>query len=375
MNVLHLYKSAPPEDLGGVGVVIQNLTQYTSVLGVRNRVLVCTRQSDFHIQHWPCGTEVWFCPQLTSIASMPISLSFYQRFKQLIGWADLLHLHHPFPIQDLLYLYAAGGKERPPAVVTYHSDVVRQRFFNILYTPVVKRFLSTTNKVVATSPNYVRSSQLLQALGRHVDVIPLGINPLSYPPVYPQVQARLKQQVGEGFCLFLGALRYYKGLSYLIEAAKRTAIPVVIAGRGNMQQLLKKEAAGVDTIRFISDVDEEEKIALLSLARLFVFPSHVRSEAFGVSLLEAQMMRLPLITCEIATGTSFVNQAEVTGLVVPPADSDALAHAMRLLYEDANLCETMGLAGHARFMGFFTAQKMASEYMGIYQELLGCSAA
>jgi rhamnosyl/mannosyltransferase len=305
---------------------------------------------------------------------MPVSWRYYQQFKQTLEWADLLHFHYPFPLQDLLYLTHLRKQAMPPAVVTYHSDVVRQRLFNVLYQPLAKRFLRSVDAVVATSSNYVGSSRVLASLKRPVEVIPLGINPLAYPPVYPQVQSRLKQQVGQGFCLFLGALRYYKGLSYLVEAAKKTGIPVVIAGRGSMEAQLRRESEGVANIHFLTSVSEEEKVALLSLAHVFVFPSHLRSEAFGISLLEAQMMRLPLISCEIGTGTSFVNLHNVTGLVVPPANSFALAQAMERLYNDPALCRKMGFAGHDRFMSMFTAQKMASRYHALYRSLLQVTA-
>jgi rhamnosyl/mannosyltransferase len=370
LNVLHLYKSAPPEDVGGVGVVIQNITRYTSLRGVSHRVLACTRARRARVEQWPCGTEVHFCPQLVSVASMPLSISFQRQFSALLEWADLLHFHHPFPLQDLLYLLAKRQRRLPPALVTYHSDVVRQRWVNGFYAPLARRFLRSVEAVVATSPNYVASSAMLGRLGRGVEVIELGINPLDYPPVYPHIQARLRQRVGEGFCLFLGALRYYKGLPYLIEAAKATGLPVVIAGRGEMEAELRRQAAGAGQIHFIPAVSEAEKVALLSLARLFVFPSQLRSEAFGISLLEAQMMRLPLISCELGTGTSHVNRDGVTGLVVAPADSAALARAMSRLHADPALCRKLGFAGHARLLGLFTAQRMATRYLQLYQRLV-----
>jgi len=222
---------------------------------------------------------------------------------------------------------------------------------------------------VATSPQYVKSSVLLQSLGRPVEVIPLGIDPEDYPQVDPEVSAGLEKQVGQGFFLFLGALRYYKGLVYLVEAARKTGLPVVIAGRGPMEKTLRQQATGADNIRFLTDVDEQEKVALLSLARAFVFPSHLRSEAFGISLLEAQMMRLPLITCEIGTGTSYVNEAGVTGMVIPPADSEALAEAMVELHPDPDRCREMGAAGQVRFMRMFTARAMADRYHRLYCRL------
>jgi rhamnosyl/mannosyltransferase len=369
LNVLHLYKSVPPEDFGGVGVVIQNIARFTSARGARHRVLVCTKSSDFRVVTWPCGTEVFFCPQQASIASMPISFGYYRQFRLLLEWADVLHFHHPFPLQDLLYLSQKYRRPMPPAVVTYHSDVVRQRLFNTLYSHLARRFLNSVEVVIATSPNYVHSSHLLQSLQQPVDVIPLGIDRQAYPSVCPQTLARFEGKLGRNFLLFLGALRYYKGLSYLVQAAKATGLPVVIAGGGSLEAQLRSEAADAPNIHFVPTVSEVEKIALLALAQVFVFPSHVRSEAFGISLLEAQMMRLPLITCEIETGTSYVNEVSVTGLVVPPANASALADAMCHLYENPSLCREMGLAGHARFLDLFTAEKMSSRYLELYQSL------
>lgn len=369
MNILHLYKSAPPEDIGGIGVVIQNIARHGNTPGMHHRVLVCTRSAEFHRLTWPCGTEVYCCPQLFSLASMPVSLEYRRQFRSLLEWADLLHFHHPFPMQDLLYLLERRKGLMPPAVVTYHSDVVRQRFFNALYTPLARAFLRSVEAVVASSPQYLESSTLLQSLGRPVEVIPLGIDPEDYPQVDPQVKTRLEQQLGRGFFLFLGALRYYKGLVYLVEAARKTGLPVVIAGRGPMEETLHRQAAGAENIRFLSDVDEPTKVTLLSLARAFVFPSHLRSEAFGISLLEAQMMRLPLITCDIGTGTSHVNEAGVSGLLVPPADSTALAEAMSELNSDPDRCREMGAAGQARFQQLFTAREMAQRYQNLYARL------
>jgi glycosyltransferase involved in cell wall biosynthesis len=100
-----------------------------------------------------------------------------------------------------------------------------------------------------------------------------------------------------------------------------------------------------------------------------VFPSHLRSEAFGVSLLEAAMCGLPMISCEIGTGTSFVNIHNQTGLVVPPADSAALANAMNRLGNDADLAKTFGNAARQRFEERFTATQMAKAYMDVYRKI------
>ncbi len=89
------------------------------------------------------------------------------------------------------------------------------------------------------------------------------------------------------FALFLGMLRAYKGLPYLLDALAR--LPegrALIAGEGPMLPVLRAQAArrGLgERVLFLGRVDDEEAVALLHAATLFVMPSHQRSEAFGLS--------------------------------------------------------------------------------------------
>ena len=75
----------------------------------------------------------------------------------------------------------------------------------------------------------------------------------------------------------------------------------------------------------------------------------------------------PLITAEIGTGTSYVNRDRETGLVVPPADPEALRKAMDQLHGDPGLAEAMGTAARKRYEMLFTADKMGEDYFRIYQ--------
>jgi len=101
-----------------------------------------------------------------------------------------------------------------------------------------------------------------------------------------------------------------------------------------------------------------------------VFPSHQRSEAFGLSLVEAAMMAKPMISCELGTGTSFVNKASETGEVVQPNDSQALSHSMRILSESESLRETYGLNARSRFERLFRAEMMVDKYLDLYRQLI-----
>jgi len=156
-----------------------------------------------------------------------------------------------------------------------------------------------------------------------------------------------------------------------LEAARQTGLPVVIAGTGDQEKSLKAQAP--DNVVFTGHYSDDDRAALLFLARGFVFPSHQRSEAFGISLLEAARASVPMISCEIGTGTTYVNQADVTGLVVPPNDPVSLALAMQRLSTSPDIAAQLGCAARQRFQSMFTAHQMAASYAAQYDVLLARS--
>jgi rhamnosyl/mannosyltransferase len=167
-------------------------------------------------------------------------------------------------------------------------------------------------------------------------------------------------------------LRYYKGLHILLDACVNSRRRVVIVGAGPVEEDLKQQAArlGLSNVQFLGAVSDEDKVALLKLSRAVVFPSHLRAEAFGVTLLEGAMYGKPLISSEIGTGSSYVNIDGVTGIVVPPHDPEALRAAMQRLEETPALAASMGRNARLRFDELFTAQRMAESYVALYRDVL-----
>ncbi|GHU15199.1 hypothetical protein FACS189441_6510 [Betaproteobacteria bacterium] len=173
------------------------------------------------------------------------------------------------------------------------------------------------------------------------------------------------------FFLFIGVLRYYKGLYTLIRAAQSVNVPIVIAGSGPEEQALHRfcDELGIQNVHFASQVTDAEKIALLKNCHTFVLPSHLRSEAFGMVLVEAAMLGKPLISCEIGTGTSFVNQDKETGFVIPPEDPSALAQSMNALLDNAALTERFGKAARARYEQYFSGPALGQAYYDLYHQV------
>lgn len=367
-KILHLYKTYFPDTVGGGERVIYELAEGASVAG--NDVSVAylsTKPSSLNQPYFHHRTFRF--KRTAEFASTPIVFGSLWQLRTLIKSADIVHYHFPWPFADFLHLLFGFGKV---SVVTYHSDIVKQRFLEKLYAPLRRIFLSRVTRIVATSESYVKSSKVLKHFVGKTEVIPLGLSESLYPQPIDALVAQFQQRFGGNFFLFIGALRSYKGLDSLLDAAKTTEFPIVIAGSGELASHLSERVAseGLLNVHLLGAIGDDEKVALLKACSVFVFPSHQRSEAFGLSLVEAAMMSKPMISCELGTGTSFVNKAGETGEVVPPNDSHALSHSMRILSESESLREVYGLNARSRYERLFRAEIMVDKYLGLYRQLI-----
>lgn len=367
MKVLQVYRTCYPETNGGVEQVIRFIASGTKTLGVETKILTL---SDNNMSPYNCeGTEIIPVKKTFEVSSNGFSLKLISEFKKLSEWADIIHYHYPWPSGDLISLFNTIQK---PSLVTYHSDIVKQKLLKVLYKPLEIHFLNHVNIIVATSPQYAQTSTNLQKYKNKVRVIPLAIDEATYPTPSKDNIDMWRDKVGEGFFLFVGVLRYYKGLDYLLEAAKINNLPVVIAGDGPERAKLEDYISkyNLNNVKLVGFISEEDKVALHLLSKAFVFASHLRSEAFGISLIEAQMYNKPIISSDIGTGSSYVNINGETGLVVPPADSQSFSDAMLKIENNTDLRKTFGANSRARFEQEFTAQRYAQSYITLYRELL-----
>ncbi|TAK64218.1 glycosyltransferase family 4 protein [Methylobacter sp.] len=368
MRILHFYKTSFPDTMGGVEQVINQIARGASKLGIETDVLSLTPDKvprtieiDGYLAH-RARLDL-------QIASTGFSLSAFLRFSQLVKQADVIHYHFPWPFMDVVHFVTRVKK---PTVVTYHSDIIRQEHLLKLYRPLKRKFLASMDRIVATSPNYLATSDVLGKFSDKVSVIPIGLDKATYPqPATDRLQF-WREKLGPKFFLFVGVIRYYKGLHILVEAARGIDYPIVIVGAGPIEQELKVQAAqlGLRNIYFLGQLSEEDKVALLTLCYGVVFPSHLRSEAFGISLLEGAMYGKPMISSEIGTGTTFINIGDETGLVVPPSDPVALRQAMSYLWEHPEEAAHMGRRAEERYWKHFTAEQMVKSYVDLYGDLM-----
>lgn len=371
-SVLHVYRTYFPGPPGGLQEAIRQIALATGAQGLRNTIFTLTPRLGCVEVERPEARVVrarsWAAPASCDLGGP----SAFKRFAELARAADVLHYYYPWPFADVLH---ALVRPAAPAVMTYVSDIVRQRMLGKLYAPLMWRTLRSMKIIVSNAPDYARGSSVLShpEIRPKVRIVPLGIEEESCPKDEDVgVLDRIGLSVQRPFFLFLGVLRYYKGLQFLVEAARQVDADVVIAGSGPEGGRLQAQAAacGLKNVRFAGQVTEAEKCALLRRCKALVLPSHLRSEAFGMVLVEAAMHGRPLISCEIGTGTSFVNSDGETGIVVPPKSPLALADAMNLLLRDQPLAEAMGRSSRRRYETHFSGDVLGRAYAEVFREAL-----
>lgn len=367
MKILHIYKDYYPI-LGGIENYLRWLAEGQAARGHEVMVLVTNPAGMKTVVREENGVRVIRAARLATVASTPLSVALAFLLAQ--QRPDIVHLHFPYPLGEISQCLLRRGRA---TVMTYHSDVIRQAGILRFYNPLLRHILRQVDRILPTSEPYIHSSPYLRPLSERCTVIPLGINVERFSHPQPQRVAAIRRRYPSPLLLFVGRLRYYKGLPILIEAMRKVQATLLIVGTGPEAAALGDLAylAGVsDRVHFLGDVSDANLPAYYQAADIFVLPSSHRSEAFGIVLLEAMASSTPVISTELGTGTSWVNQHGKTGLVIPPRDVDALITAIQRLLADPDLRRRMGTHAYDRVQQEFALPVVIERVLAVYQELL-----
>jgi len=363
MRVLHVGKFYPPHP-GGMERVVETLCQSTRGL-VENHVLATSAGRET-IEEVVDGVQVTRVGTIGTAGSVPIAPAFASRLRT--ARADLIVLHEPNPWALLSYAIARPGA---PLAVWYHSDVVRPALqYALFYAPFARFVYGRARRIVVSSPPLAAHAPALAAYQDRVRVIPFGIDPA------PWAQAAAAPAGGrEPFVLFAGRHVGYKGVDVLLRALAGSAARAVIVGDGPKRaewERLSRELALDGRVTFTGEVEDAELRRLMHACAALVLPSVTRAEAFGYVQLEAMASSKPVISTDVPSGVSWVNQHQHTGLVVAAGDAGALGAAIDRLMADAPLRARFGAAGRARVEEEFTMGRLRERLLRLYAEAAAC---
>ncbi|MFC8392275.1 MULTISPECIES: glycosyltransferase [unclassified Streptomyces] len=294
---------------------------------------------------------------------------------------DVVHAH--FWMSGL----AAQLGARPhgiPVVQTYHAlGTVKRRHQGRRDTSpperlgIERHIGRTCARILATCTDEVNELAAMGVPGRHVSVVPCGVDAGHFRPgadgtAVPPRRARHR-------LLACGRLVRRKGYDQAVRALTR--IPdteLVIAGGPATGQLSREpearrlwhlaHRAGVaDRVRLLGAVDPDAMPALIGSADLVLCTPDY--EPFGIVPLEAMACGVPVVATDVGGHRDSVADG-TTGRLVPPQDPDAVATAVRELLADEPLRRRHGTAGRARVLAHYTWDRVADGVEDVHRQVL-----
>ena len=371
MKILQVNKLYYPH-IGGIETVVQNIAE-----GLNDRtdmeVLVCQPKGKA-ISEVVNDVFVSRSGSMGTLFSMPISLSFISDFKKKAKKSDIVHIHMPFPLADLACIMS---EYKGKVVVSWHSDVVKQKKLMLFYKPIMKRFLRRADKIIVATKGHIDGSEYLKPYANKCEIIPYGLDIEDYEDIedFRPILSDLLVSKQNKKVLFTGRLVYYKGVEVLINAFEKViGCELFIVGRGSLETELKSrvEELGLsDKVHFMGNLSFDELKYAFADCDIFVLPSVANSEAFGIVQMEAMVYGKPVINTSLPTGVPHVSLDGQTGITVPPNDVLALAGAIQKLADDDDLRGKFGQNAYIRTREKFSMQKMLDDIYKLYEGLLG----
>jgi glycosyltransferase involved in cell wall biosynthesis len=361
---------------GGIETHVKNLCKGLASQGVDIVNLVSSLDqstSDFHVDRY----RVVAVPTLGILASTSIAPVMVLTARRLHAQKpfDLIHLHFPDPMAHLVSMTMPA---KIPRVITWHSDIVRQKRLLTLYRPWQIREIRRAEAVVASTRSHFRTSEQLPtdypAERRHV--IPFGFDYawLCKTPATQHHIESIRARAGRRFIVFaLGRHVSYKGFDVLINAIAQTDAFLILGGDGPLHETLRALAARggiLERVWFTGRLDADAVSACYHACDVFCMPSVTRAETFGIVQLEAMACGKPVICTDLGNGVNEVNGDYRTGITVPVGDALALASEITRLSQDPARCESVGTAARERSEKLFSINAMQSAHIALYHRLM-----
>lgn len=363
IRVLHIGKYYPPYR-GGMESHLESLSNELKRL-VDLEVIVANtswRTANEVVD----GINVTRVGKLFDLQSAPICPALVRQIRRTK--ADIVHLHWPNPNAVLAYLLSG---HRGRLVLTYHSDVVRQRTLAAAFTPILRAALKRASAIIVSSPNYIDGSYVLPQFRERCRVIPFGVSGDYFEQFDPHVVSRIREEYGPRIVLGVGRMVYYKGFEHLVRAMSDVDAHLLLIGKGPLRQPLSELADNLGVsgrVTFLSEVNDIRPY--YQAADVFALSSVMRSEAFGIVQLEAMACGKPIINTQLDSGVTYVSPHGVSGLTVPPADAPALSGAINQLLDHADWRAELGDGARDRVARDFTVEKMVRSTFELYHEVM-----
>ncbi|MDP3964891.1 MAG: glycosyltransferase family 1 protein [bacterium] len=311
----------------------------------------------------------------------------FSQYKKFLPFSYSHMLIAAFLAREKLDVYHSPANVIPygyrgSSIVTVHDLAIykhpgwfpRGQKFSV--SVLVPRSLNRAKRIIAVSGSTRKDIvRLFDEPQEKIRVIHEGV--LSEQSSMTDIEIRKKHDIDGPYLLYVGTIEPRKNLALLVSAygalisknPRMAKYRLVLAGHKGWKsddvfktiKKLKLESQ----VRYLDYVSHEDKIALLSHATCFVFPTLY--EGFGLPVLEAMNVGAPVITSNIASLPEITGQA---ALLVNPRSEKSLAAALKKMLSSSSVRKRFSLKGREQAKQF-TWTKCASETLSVYREVGG----
>ncbi|MBQ7026817.1 MAG: glycosyltransferase [Ruminococcus sp.] len=370
LRILEVNKAYYPH-VGGIETLVQQYSEELGQLdGVKVKTLVCRDGRGKTVRERINGVDLTRAGSMGTYFSCPLSFSFIAEFRRMAKDADVVHIHLPFPLADAALLLS-GFRGR--VVLSWHSDIVKQKKLMTFFRPLINRTLKRADAVLTATQGHIDGSDFLPRFRKKCRIVPYGLTVEDY--LRTNGGGFLSDKLSDKNAVkvfFTGRLVYYKGVDVLLKAFRRiNGCELFIAGTGELEVSLREYAKKhnlEEKVHFLGFLPDDDLKAAYADCDIFVLPSVAKSEAFGIVQLEAMVCGKPVINTSLPSGVPFVSVHGKTGLTVPPSDAKALASAVNTLASDSLLREKYGKAASERVLNEFNEKNVIKK---LYSVLAG----
>ena len=382
MRILQLGKFYPIR--GGVEKVMWGITWALAERGVACDMLCaylksdpvdpehkdfCRETEEGRVIEFGPENRVFCVPAAAKKAKTMLSRDMVRWLRKHAAEYDIIHIHHPDPMAALA-LFLSGYKGR--VILHWHSDILSQKLLLALYSPLQWWLIRRAERIVGTTPVYLRESRALSRCQQKTVCVPIGIQPIIYDT--REVDAIRATMPGKKIVFALGRLVPYKDFSTLVEAAHYLGpdYVILIGGSGPLRESLQYQidTGGLEEkVRLLGYVQNWDVPTYFGACDVFVLSSDRKTEAFGVVQIEAMSCGKPVVATLIPqSGVSWVNDNGVSGYNVHPHDPKGLAAAIEQICEDPDVYMQFSAGAMERFETLFTTREMIEKIIKIYEK-------
>lgn len=374
MKILQFGKFYPP-DLGGIETVMLELTEGLNQYGVHSDVLCSNTKKETLIENIN-GYLVTRSYSFGKKFSTSISPLLVWHLMKMYKNYDVIHVHLPDPLAILAILIV---NPKCKIVLHWHGDVDFNKFkvLKHFYKPLQSWIITKADHIIAPTKIHIINSDSFELMKDKYSIIPYPFDVEKLLSI--QIDYHLLNQYKQKnkFIIFaLGRLAYYKGFSYLVEAAKDLTDDylILIGGTGeeenSLQRIIKLHNLE-SKVKLVGKIEDKLIATYYSMCDVFCFPSIYRGEMFGMVQLEAMTFRKPIIGTKIEnSGVCEVNIHNDTGLCIEPKSSFMISEAIIKLKNDKELYNKFSDNGFNRVMKKFDKHSVIPQYISFYEKLV-----